>query len=60
MVPGEKTCLPQPNLYIDKKGRMESPDYLLQVEPSIRVIARLYDKKASQKKNEKLSEGNYL
>ena len=48
MVPGGKACLPEPKLYIDKQGKMESPDYLLQIEPSTGVIIRLYDKKAQK------------
>jgi len=45
MVPGEKTQPFEVKLYIDEEGKMESPDYLLQIEPSSGVIIRLYDKK---------------
>lgn len=45
MVPGEKAKASEATLYIDEKGKMESPDYLLQVEPSTGVIIRLYHKK---------------
>ena len=48
MVPGEKTCPSQTKLYIDEGGKMESSDYLLQVDPATGVIVRLYDKKAGR------------
>jgi len=48
MIPEEKAYLPQPELYIDGEGKMESPDYLLQIDPSTGVITRLYDKKAGK------------
>jgi alpha-mannosidase len=48
MVEGEKTHPSGSSLYIDKEGKMESTDYLLEVEPSTGVIRRLYNKKAQK------------
>ncbi|KKM78826.1 hypothetical protein LCGC14_1356110, partial [marine sediment metagenome] len=45
MVEGEKTPLSEAKLSINKEGKMESADYLLEIEPSTGVIRRLYDKK---------------
>ena len=60
MVPGEKASFSEAKLYIDKQGKMESSDYLLQVDPSTGVITRLYDKKAQKEifRPSPLMEGN--
>jgi alpha-mannosidase len=60
MVEGEKTPLSEVKLSINKEGKMESADYLLQVEPSTGVITRLYDKKAQKEifRPSSLMEGN--
>jgi alpha-mannosidase len=60
MVEGEKTPLSEAKLSINKEGKMESADYLLQVEPSTGVITRLYDKKAQKEifRPSSLMEGN--
>lgn len=55
MIPEEKAYLPQPELYIDGEGKMESPDYLLWIDPSTGVITRLYDKKARERNISPLS-----
>jgi len=48
MVEGEKTPFSEAKLSINKEGKMESADYLLEIEPSTGVITRLYDKKAQK------------
>ncbi len=60
MVEGEKTPLSEAKLSINKEGKMESADYLLEIEPSTGVITRLYDKKAQKEifRPSSLMEGN--
>lgn len=48
MVEGKKTPFSEAKFSINEEGKMESTDYLLQVEPSTGVITRLYDKKAQK------------
>lgn len=48
MVEGERAHPSEGKLLINKEGKMESADYLLQVEPTSGVIRRLYDKKAQR------------
>lgn len=60
MVPGEKTLLPEAKLYLSRDGKMESANYLLQLEPTSGMIIRLYDKKAQKEifRPSPLMEGN--
>ncbi len=60
MVEGEKAHPSKGELSIDKEGKMENADYLLEVEPSSGVIRRLYNKKAQKEifRPSSLMEGN--
>ncbi len=60
MVEGEKNPPSEAKLLINREGKMESADYLLEVEPSAGVITRLYDKKAQREilRPSSLMEGN--
>ncbi len=48
MVEGGKHPLSEAKLLINEEGKMESADYLLEIEPSTGVVIRLYDKKAQK------------
>ncbi len=48
MVEGEKHSLSKAKLLINKEGKMESANYLLEIEPCSGVIRRLYNKKAQK------------
>lgn len=60
MVEGEKHPLSKAKLSINKEGKMESADYLIEIEPTSGVIRRLYDKKAQKEilRPSSLMEGN--
>lgn len=60
MIEGEKNPPSEAKLLINKEGKMESADYLLEVEPSTGVITRLYDKRTQKEilRPASLMEGN--
>ncbi len=48
IVEGERAHPSEAKLSINKEGKMENPNYLLEIEPISGVIRRLYDKKAQK------------